>query len=429
MSYSRRRKVRKGMTALALVLGVAAMVALTASVTSAGKPPKPQPPPAAYSVTDLGPGSAYAIYAINDFGDVAGAFLYNAKSHAAILALSSVPKAIDLGTLGDATSSSRARGMNDLRQVVGDWWSPSGGYASHAFSVTPETDAAGKLVWYRDASGDGVNDLMVDLDPLAGLYPVTDSVARAINYQGQVVGYADGYDENFATLWSGAVLWQLDENGDVLGWVGLPGLDGAESWDAYDINSDLDGDGLVQVVGSAYSSDGLSHPVLWEVDADGYVSAPIDLGYLSAEDNTGDAFGINDVGQVVGISWSVGVSSERSFLVTPVTDEAGKPVWYLDGDNDGVNDLMVALVVGEGRAGAMAINDRAQVVGYASFKPPTKMAAFLWEKGVATPLINLIPSEPKWTLSTAQGINEARQIVGNGVTALGSHGYLLTPTK
>jgi hypothetical protein len=45
MSYSRRRKMPKGMTALAFVLGVAAMVALTASVTSAKKPPTPPPPP------------------------------------------------------------------------------------------------------------------------------------------------------------------------------------------------------------------------------------------------------------------------------------------------------------------------------------------------------------------------------------------------
>ncbi len=57
----------------------------------------------------------------------------------------------------------------------------------NAFLVTPVmVDAS--LVWYLDDDGDGINDLMIDLDPLAGLYPLTESVANAINNQGQAVG-------------------------------------------------------------------------------------------------------------------------------------------------------------------------------------------------------------------------------------------------
>jgi probable HAF family extracellular repeat protein len=347
------------------------------------------------------------------------------KYHAAILALSSVPNAIDLGTLGG--SSSVANGINDLGQVVGMLdQAPQPYYLTHAFVVTPVTDEAGNPVWYRDAGGDEINDLVLDLHPLTGLYPETDSAARAINNQGQVVGYATGWNENNEIVLDIAVLWQLDASGDASA-VELPGLDGASSYDAFDINSDLDGDGLVQAVGSAYSSDGLLHAVLWEVDAEGNVSDPVDLGYLSPEHNDGEATAINQLGQVVGVSGVPWRYYDHAFLVTPVMVD-GKPVWYLDEDNDGVNDLMIGL----GRdiySRPEAINDSAQVVGEAQVG--TKYEVFLWKNGVMTPLKDLIPSESELSLQTAEGINEAGQIVARGRSGRGAktsqRGYLLTP--
>jgi len=410
--------MRKGMRALAFVLGVVAMLALTASVSSAKKPPRPEPPPeeAAYSITDLGVGRAYAI---NNLGDVAGRITTESgKSHAAILALSSVPNAIDLGTLGG--SDSVAVDINDPGQVVGR--STDAYDCTHAFLVSPVA-VDGTLVWYLDENpADGINDLMIDLDPLSGVYPYTFSSARAINDQGQVVGFAIGSNDNYPgyIVWERAVLWQLDANGDVLYWVDLPGLDGAESYNAYDINDSG------QVVGCAYGSDGLRHAVLWEVDAEGYVSDPVDLGYLAPEHEYRQASGINELGEVVGDS---GFPS-RAFLVTPDRDAAGNPVcWFRDADGDGINDLMVALSPPDKRSMADAINDSAQVVGWADIGRKPKTGAFLWENGVMTPLIKLIPSEPKWELRSAYGINEAGQIVGGGSTEREYHGYLLTPTN
>ena len=57
--------------------------------------------------------------------------------------------------------------------------------------------------------------------------------------------------------------------------------------------------------------------------------------------------------------------------------------------------------------------------------------AFIWQDGVMSALNELIPSEPKWELTSAVGINEAGQIVGRAKVGRGKRasyrGYLLTP--
>ena len=438
MSHSRRRTVWKGVSALVALLAVGAFLVLSASLATADKPdkppgqdkkPKPEPPPeeAVYSLTDLGLGRATAI---NNFGDVVGVTItVSGESHAAILALNSQPTVIDLGTL-EGMSYSTPYDINDLGQVVGQSWDPSEGYGGPAFLITPEdTDDDGVPdQWYRDGNGDGINDLMIDLDPLADLYPVTQGVACAINNLGQVVGVAWGHNENGEIVGGAVVLWQLDASGDVSYWVELPGLGGTDSgaWDIpWDINGDEDGDGLVQVVGSSYSSqqigDGQFHAVLWEVDAYGNVSAPVDLGYLSPEDEYSEATGINELGEVVGHS----LFSARAFLVTPDRDADGNPVcWFRDADGDGVNDLMIGL--GSPDSWAEAINDWAQVVGWAE-----QLGPFLWQNGVISALNELIPSGSELSLGWAEDVNEAGQIVGRAKVGRGrkaeSRGYLLTP--
>ena len=225
-------------------------------------------------------------------------------------------------------------------------------------------------------------------------------------------------------VWDNAVLWQLDADGNVLAWVALPGLDGAASFDAFGINGDEHGDGFAQVVGCAYTRDGLIHPVLWEIDAEGNLSDPVDLGYLSHDHDVGDAFAINELGEVVGV-WEALFASGHAFLVKPVTDDAGDPIWCPDADNDGINDVMSDLVDGEGATRSEAINDSAQVVGRTALKA-FRPGAFIWQDGVMRALNDLIPSEPKWDLDSARDINEAGQIVGGGTVGGGkkSHAWL-----
>jgi probable HAF family extracellular repeat protein len=79
--------------------------------------------------------------------------------------------------------------VNNDGLVVGSSYSADG--LTHAFVVVPE-DTEGDGIpdyWYRDDDGDGINDLMVDLNDLIrpdrGLHLHT---ARGINDRGQIVG-------------------------------------------------------------------------------------------------------------------------------------------------------------------------------------------------------------------------------------------------
>jgi probable HAF family extracellular repeat protein len=120
-----------------------------------------------YTVTDLGPTSAFAV---NDRGQVAGsnggqAFVWTSTTGAHLL-----------GSLGGGVSL--AASINNLLQVVGYSFLPSGTY--HAFLWTP-------------IGG------MQDLGTLGG----SDSVAYGINDSGQVVRQASsaGDASSHAFLW------------------------------------------------------------------------------------------------------------------------------------------------------------------------------------------------------------------------------------
>src|SRR5437763_12769916 len=94
----------------------------------------------------------------------------------------------DLGSLGD-TSFSRARGINNSGQVVGE-------------ANTDQTDDNGDPITHAFLWQNGA---IHDLGTLGG----NTSEARAVNDHGQAVGYADTdqTDDNGDTL-SDAVMWQ-----------------------------------------------------------------------------------------------------------------------------------------------------------------------------------------------------------------------------
>jgi probable HAF family extracellular repeat protein len=94
----------------------------------------------------------------------------------------------NLGTLGGDSSSAAA--INDVGEVVG--WSLNANGNKHAFFIAPnDTDADGQPdQWYVDADGDGINDLMVDLNTvLTSGSKLTLSEARDINVRGHIVGW------------------------------------------------------------------------------------------------------------------------------------------------------------------------------------------------------------------------------------------------
>jgi probable HAF family extracellular repeat protein len=79
---------------------------------------------------------------------------------------------------------------------------------------------------------------------------------------------------------------------------------------------------------------------------------------------------------------------------------------------------------------ARAINNAEQVVGYSnpSYFTPSDKRAFIYDS-VMHDLNNLIPAGSGWVLSEANDINDAGQIVGNGLLNGQERAFLLTPVK
>ena len=155
------------------------------------------------------------------------------------------------------------------------------------------------------------------------------------------------------------------------------------------------------------------HAVLW--DSDG---TPFDLGNLGGSvDVSLPAVGnraiyINHRGTVVGGSTLAGNKTAHAFL------------WSRD---SGMKDLGV--LNGDFNSGALAINDRGEVVG-TSNDEKGNLRAFLWRNGLMTDLNSLAPSDSPLYLLFAAGINNRGEIVGFGATPKGDiHAFLATPSS
>jgi probable HAF family extracellular repeat protein len=295
----------------------------------------------------------------------------------------------DLGTFGGTLSNGNA--INNRGQVAGGA-DLVGGTVSHPF------------LWQAG--------VLHDLGTLGGS---NNNGADSINDLGQVVGVSGGRP----FLWSRA--------------SGLIDL-GSTGWVANHINN------RTEVVGELNTP---PHAFLWK---DG---SYLDLGTLNG--GTSTAVGINDRGWVVGQSWG------RAFLWTAGT---------------GMHDLGTLDGASGGTSGANAINDLGQIVGGSySITFGTTHAAYFTRQGVTDlgtlggfseatalndlgqvvgdsygtfghhafltdlaggPMVDLntlIPPDSGWTLFSAEGINDAGQIVGSGQLPGNNiiHAYLLTP--
>ncbi len=295
-----------------------------------------------YTITDLGPGGAYAI---NDAGQVVGdsngpAFLWN-SGVTTYLGFTGVPHDVNnslqvvgdwyagwtqavlwehgqfgaLGTLGGPAAS--ARGINDLGQIVGWADNPArqdraflysggvmtdlgafGGPQSWAFGI----NELGQVVGAADTDivppGDVVPISRAFLYGGAGMVPIAGdySIARDINDTGQVVGI----DASGGFLWQQGVLTNLpllaearaiNNASQVVGWGGMIDETDALLWEN----------------GVTYNLNDLIPP-------------DSGWGHLQV------AADINDAGQIVG--WGVPPSGApwHAFLLTPVP-EAG--TWVL----------------------------------------------------------------------------------------------------
>ena len=314
----------------------------------------------------------------------------------------------DLGTLGGA--SSEALGINASGQIVGD-------------SYTTADNSLHAAAW---------NNLAIeDLDPFFGsdalgvAYSINDSghtagvvtqssvwhaalwtksggpqdisptyhygAAHAINASGQLAGYVSANESSPLV----AAYWPDSHSVKVLPTLGAPAAV------ALGINNAGQVVGQSQIPATLYTT----HAFLWSEAA-----GIRDLGTLGSGSST--AASVNNAGQVVGWSEISQPSGTRAFS------------WTSAGGMHNLGSL------GGYASEAYAINDSGTVVGWSYLADDYTLHAFVWtSSGGMQDLNDLIPANSGWTLTYANAINAAGEIVGSGIVNNLTHAFLLTPSK
>ena len=160
-----------------------------------------------------------------------------------------------------------------------------------------------------------------------------------------------------------------------------------------------------QVVGFEDVSNGTPHAF---VSSGGTVT---DLGTLGGA--TSVANGINDSGIIVGQA-DISGGSTHAFIHTGTGSlSAGDDLGVLTGFDDSYG---------------YSINSLGAAVGDLYASGSMTYNAFLYQGGMLFNLNTLVSNGTGWTLENAFGINDAGQIVGDGLINGETHAFLLTPT-
>ena len=251
--------------------------------------------------------------------------------------------------------------------------------------------------------------VMTPLPTLGG----NNGSANRINNGGQIAGMAENATTDPTCPATGAQKLEFEPVVWVNGQIQqLPTVGGDPDGAAFAIND------IGQVVGASgdcatFNTISLSnlaplHALLWQA---GTVT---DLGTLGGTGH-GDgveATNLNNKGQVIGNSDLAGDTNFHGFLWTQAT---------------GMQDL--GTLPGDANSAAIGINDAGDVVGVsldAMFNP----RSFFWRNGVMTDLNTLAPADSPLFLITGCSINSQGQIIGIAVDSTGAfHGYLATPVN
>jgi probable HAF family extracellular repeat protein len=317
-------------------------------------------------------GTAGGANSINDRGWVSGSAnqVGDAVSHAVLWLSPSNP--IDLGSFGGPNGNSTVawpvKNNNGLIVGISDTAVDNPiGEAFSCWAFYPAGVPTGKICQgFRWSNG-----VMTPLPPFPGGY---NSYATAANNLGQIVGWAENgvhdptCDTAFQVLQFRAVIW--GPNGEM---QELPPLPGDSTSAATAINDKGQVVGISGACGIAIGGVSAAHAVLWEN------GVPIDIGNLGGHSwNTPTA--INNHGTVVGFSLLAGQDGTRNYEAF---------VWTR---KDGIHSL--GKPAGDIRSAAFGINDKGQIVGL-SRGGPFVIRAMLWENGVITDLNTVtVPGSP-----------------------------------
>lgn len=355
---------------------------------------------------------------------------------------------------GVATPLSALPGFNGLNSASANWVSDSGliaGLSENGIDPLTGGPAVEAVLW-------GTNNSLTDLGTLGG----NQSNANAVNSGGQVAGEAlntipDPYTGNFNNFFiSGATQVHAFRWTNSRGMQDLGTLGGTDST-AISINergqiagwsfTNTTPNPVLDTCGGATMNVPTEDPFLWEN------GTMIDLGTLGG--TCGQAWAINNRGQVVGFSDLAGDSGAHAFL----WDHTGgmQDLGTLGGDTGGAGAINDAgdIVGGDSRADgsggsflwshgvmtdlgtvgntagsvALGINSRRQIVGTLFDNNGNESGGFLWENdGPMVDLSTLFPGSPDLLLDHVFQINERGEITARGTFSNGdTHSFVLIP--
>ena len=376
-----------------------------------------------YTIKDLGPLTPTAI---NNWGQIVGsyndqAYLWNfGHMHA-------------LGLLPGGDFSIPAA-INDLGAVVGVADGNATVVSSNEKSYTC-TDVPQGFGWTPNQDIEGFGLMLIgNANPCLFTNASIVTYATSINDFGQSVGTIDwGSFTYVLALGHNGVVWS---NGMYV----LPYPTGLHLVYPLTEANAINNHGQVAGAVGCCATLTLGHALLWDT------SDTIDLGTLGGPDDyfhdyCSDALGINDLGQIVG--WSTTVASQQA----GACGYAGTltPHAFTWTKKQGMEDL--GTLPGDTMSMARAINYFGEVIGtsgdsteFEGFPHPghdpyhnilgiaVQGRPFIWSPRRGMKDLNeLIGPHSHWVLTTASGINDWGEIVGEGTRNGEAHGYLLTP--
>ena len=364
--------------------------------------------PTRYTIQDLGvfganptvPGGPLVL---TNSGWISGAAVLGANEHAVLYYRGNT---IDVGTPG-LGGNSMGYGVNESGVTVGEAESTAAGLA------TTEDFCGFQTLGFSSSPTPCVpfifqNGKMVPLPTLGGV----NGAATEINSSGMVGGYAEtaAKDLNCSApeqYQFKPVLWNH----------------GA----AQALPTGNDADGLVMAVNDAGDAAGASgdcaplnpilllylnptHAVLWRN------GIAIDLGNLGGKSNN-LPHGMNNLGQVVGESDLPGDRTAHAFLASPGTKMQDLGTVQDQVDNDTYSF-------------GFGINDGGEIVGLSASADFSVIRAFIRRNGTLVDLNSLVTGTNSLYLLTACFINSKGQITGIALDANGAeHTYLATPVQ